>query len=47
MTYSYSLMKDFESPFYKKALASGYQVEKSGKPDDISLVIGRIIKEEI
>ena len=42
-----SLMDNYESPFYKRAKEVGIRFEKSGKPDDISVIVSKIVKEEL
>lgn len=42
-----SLSENYESPFYKKAKECGLRTERSGKPDDISVIVARVMKEEL
>lgn len=38
---------EYESPFYLKATSQGIRYPKQGKPDDVSIIIAQIIKEEL
>lgn len=46
-SYRCSLLDEYESPFYKKALEQGIRYYKEGKPDDITVVTARVVKEEL
>jgi len=43
----YSQQEEYESPFYLKAQAQGIKYPKQGKPDDVSIIIAQVIKEEL
>ena len=40
-------MENYASPFYKKALIHKLRTYKSGKPDDITVVVAKVSKEEV
>jgi hypothetical protein len=40
-------MDNYASPFFKKALAHKLRTYKSGKPDDITVVVAKIEKQEL
>lgn len=39
--------EEYESPFYLKASSQGIRYPKQGKPDDVSVIIAQIAKEEL
>ncbi len=43
----YSQQEEYESPFYLKAQEQGVRYPKQGKPDDVSIIIAQVIKEEL
>lgn len=43
-SFRYSLLGDFNSPFYEKAVASGSPCSPGGKSDDITIVAARVIR---
>lgn len=43
----YSQQEEYESPFYLKAKEQGVKYPKQGKPDDVSIIVAQVIKEEL
>ena len=43
--YTKSLSFDYESPFTTKAIKAGLNYPRSGKPDDITVVSAKIVRE--
>lgn len=40
-------MDNYSSPFFKKALAHKLRTYQAGKPDDITVVVAKISREEV